>query len=374
MQSLSDIHQKQGRSQLVKMGLMSAVTVLVSIFALGQGSSSNLDMWTTTQTILRDIRAFVGLPDTLRACGYFDGVAWNAGQTCTNAEDLQSQIIWRLRLPRVLMAILGGVALATAGALMQGCLGNPLVSPLTLGVASGASLGAALAIIVGFSLTTVGSLAIAGNAFVFSLIVVFIIIQLGRYRSVSAESYILVGIAITFIAGAIVSTLTYFATDAQLSQLAHWSFGSLARPNMVVVALVATSTFTLFPTAMKWSWDLNALSMGGDDFAVSTGVDPSSIRRNILILSALLTSLIIAFTGMIGFVGLAAPHMSRILIGNDYRKLLPASAICGAFLMLVADTIGRTLFAPVVIPVGIMLAVIGGPVFMYLLLQSKGVR
>ena len=184
----------------------------------------------------------------------------------------------------------------------------------------------------------------------------------------------MVGIAITFIAGAIVSTLTYFATDAQLSQLAHWSFGSLARPNMVVVALVATSTFTLFPTAMKWSWDLNALSMGGDDFAVSTGVDPSSIRRNILILSALLTSLIIAFTGMIGFVGLAAPHMSRILIGNDYRKLLPASAICGAFLMLVADTIGRTLFAPVVIPVGIMLAVIGGPVFMYLLLQSKGVR
>ena len=114
--------------------------------------------------------------------------------------------------------------------------------------------------------------------------------------------------------------------------------------------------------------------MGGDDFAVSTGVDPSSIRRNILVLSALLTSLIIAFTGMIGFVGLAAPHMSRILIGNDYRKLLPASAICGAFLMLVADTIGRTLFAPVVIPVGIMLAVIGGPVFMYLLLQSKGVR
>mgnify|MGYP001986932305 FL=1 len=372
--SLSALHQKQGKSQLVKMGLMSAVTVLVSIFALGQGSSSNLDMWTTTQTILRDIRAFVGLPDTLRACGYFDGVAWNAGQTCSSAEDLQSQIIWRLRLPRVLMAILGGVALATAGALMQGCLGNPLVSPLTLGVASGASLGAALAIIVGFSLTTVGSLAIAGNAFVFSLIVVFIIIQLGRYRSVSAESYILVGIAITFIAGAIVSTLTYFATDAQLSQLAHWSFGSLARPNMVVVALVATSTFTLFPTAMKWSWDLNALSMGGDDFAVSTGVDPSSIRRNILILSALLTSLIIAFTGMIGFVGLAAPHMSRILIGNDYRKLLPASAICGAFLMLVADTIGRTLFAPVVIPVGIMLAVIGGPVFMYLLLQSKGVR
>jgi iron complex transport system permease protein len=132
--------------------------------------------------------------------------------------------------------------------------------------------------------------------------------------------------------------------------------------------------FGLMPQAMLWSWDLNALSMGGDDFAISTGVNPSQIRKNILVLSALMTSAIIAFTGMIGFVGLAAPHMSRLIIGNDYRKLLPSSAICGAFLMILADTIGRTLFAPVVIPVGIMLAIIGGPVFMYLLLKSKGVQ
>ena len=235
-------------------------------------------------------------------------------------------------------------------------------------------MGAALAIVVGFSITSIGAFAIAGNAFVFSLLVVFLIIQLGRYRSISAESYILVGIAITFIAGAIVSTLQFFATDAQLSQLAHWSFGSLSRPDITVVLGVAICIFALLPQAMMWSWDLNALAMGGDDFAISTGVNPSEIRRNILVLSALMTSVIIAFTGMIGFVGLAAPHMSRLMIGNDYRKLLPASAVCGAFLMVAADTIGRTLFAPIVIPVGIMLAVIGGPVFMYLLLQSKGVQ
>ncbi len=344
--SLSIQHQEQGRSQLVKMGLMAALTLFLCLFALGQGSSSQLDVLTTAKIVL-------GLE---------------------SGTEIQSSIIWELRLPRVLMAIIGGVGLATAGALMQGCLGNPLVSPLTLGVASGAALGAALAIVLGFSFTTIGAFAIAGNAFVFSLIVVFIIIQLGRYRSISAESYILVGIAITFIAGAIVSTMQYFATDAQLSQLAHWSFGSLARPDMVIVLGIGIVVFGLMPQAMLWSWDLNALSMGGDDFAISTGVNPSQIRKNILVLSALMTSAIIAFTGMIGFVGLAAPHMSRLIIGNDYRKLLPSSAICGAFLMILADTIGRTLFAPVVIPVGIMLAIIGGPVFMYLLLQSKGVQ
>ena len=346
MNELSNQHQRQSRAQMMKIGGMCGLTALVSLFALGQGSSTNLDMWTTASIVL----------------GLDDGT------------ELQSNIIWKLRFPRVLMAIVGGVGLATAGALMQGCLGNPLVSPLTLGVASGAALGAALAIVFGFSIATTGAFAIAGNAFVFSLLVVFIIIQLGRYRSISAESYILVGIAITFIAGAIVSTMQYFATDAQLSQLAHWSFGSLSRPDMTIVLGVGICMVALMPIALGWSWDLNALSMGGDDFAISTGVNPSLLRRNILVVSALMTSLIIAFTGMIGFVGLAAPHMSRLIIGNDYRKLLPASAVCGAFLMVFADTIGRTLFAPIVIPVGIMLAIIGGPVFMYLLLQSKGVQ
>ena len=158
------------------------------------------------------------------------------------------------------------------------CLGNPLVSPLTLGVASGAALGAAVAIMLGFSVIG-GPLAIIGNAFLFALIVVFIIIQLGSTHSVSAESYILVGIAITFIAGAITSVLNYFATDEQVSQLMHWSFGSLGRVDRDTA---------LFLT-LKWSWDLNALSVGGDEFAISTGVNPAGFRKIVLVLSALLT-------------------------------------------------------------------------------------
>ncbi|MBJ16948.1 MAG: iron ABC transporter permease [Euryarchaeota archaeon] len=344
MDTASEKHIANSKFQISMIVALFIVTLFFALLSMGLGSSSNLDM---TETM----RILLGLDE---------------------ADDLQSDILWKLRLPRILMAIFSGVALATAGALMQGCLGNPLVSPLTLGVASGAALGAAFAIILDFSVFP--DLAIVANSFLFSLLVVGIIIQLGKMRSISAESYILVGIAITFIAGAIVSTMQYFATDAQLSQLTHWSFGSLSRPTLSNVIWIGACVASLLPLAMLWSWDLNAMSLGGDDFAISTGVNPESTRKNILVLSALMTSIVISFTGLIGFVGLAAPHMSRLIIGNDYRKLIPCSAVFGAFLMLFADTTGRILFAPVVIPVGIMLSIIGGPLFMYLLLKNRGAR
>ena len=364
MDPISQKHVEGSKKQISVIALTFLFTLLLAVVALGLGSSITLSLESTIMIVL-------GLED---------------------ATEIQSVIIWELRFPRVLMAITGGAALAIAGALMQGSLGNPLVSPLTLGVASGAALGAALGIIIGFSIgETMDSLVqfifdmmgaspplsgaetvIVANAFFFSLVVVFIIIQLGNYRSVSAESYILVGIAITFIAGAIVSTMTYFATDAQLSQLTHWSFGSLARVSQTQAIAISLIVIIMMPSAMKWAWDLNTLSMGGDGFAISTGVDPASTRKRILILSAFMTSIIISFTGLIGFVGLAAPHMSRLVVGNDYRTLIPCSAVFGSLLVLAADTIGRIVIAPVIIPVGIMLAIIGGPFFMYLLLQNRG--
>lgn len=346
LSDLSSQYIQKSKKHILLIGLLSILTLIFAVYSMGTGSSSNLGFWSTLRIIL-------GLDE---------------------GSEVQNAIIWKIRFPRILMAIVGGTALATAGALMQGALGNPLVSPLTLGVASGAALGAALAIVLGWTIIDNSDLTIVLNAFLFSLLVVFIIIQLGNMRSISPESYILVGIAITFISGAIVSTLTYFATDAQLSSLAHWSFGSLSRPTLMNAVFVSMSLVILLPTALIWSWDLNALSMGGDEFAISTGVDPVRTRKNILILSALMTSIVIAFTGLIGFVGLAAPHMSRIVVGNDFRKLIPCSAVLGSFLMLFADTVGRTLFAPIVIPVGIMLSVIGGPFFMYLLLKKSGGR
>lgn len=343
MDSISEKHVRDSRIQGTIIAILCAGTLASAIIAIGLGSSSTLDPISTIKIIL-------GLEE---------------------GSDLQTVIIWELRFPRVLMAIIGGAALGTAGVLMQGCLGSPLVSPLTLGVASGSALGAAFSIILGFSV--ISEVSVVAIAFLFSLAVVAIITKLGNMRSVSSESYILVGIAITFISGAIVSTFTYFATGAQLSQLANWSYGSLSRPSLTEVIWVSAAIICLMPSAMKWAWDLNTLSLGGDDFAISSGVNPSSTRRNILILSALMTSLVIAFTGLIGFVGLAAPHMGRLVIGNDYRKLIPCSAVLGSLLMLFADTAGRTLFTPAIIPVGMIMAIIGGPLFVYLLLRNREV-
>ncbi len=360
LEYLIDMRTKNQRKHLILLGFL---TIFFAIFAMGFGSSESLDFG-------KIIKIILGIDEPT---------------------DTQSVILLKYRLPRVMMAILAGAALATAGALMQGSLGNPLVSPLTLGVASGASLGAALAIILGisvfgtdFSLSVpftqivfhladiIPNTMIVINTFAFSLIVVFIIIKLGELRGISAESYILVGIAITFINGAIVQCLVYFATPQQLAQLTHWSFGSVRRPDLETVLFVAVILGAIFPALLKYSWDLNTLALGGDDFAISTGVDPGALRKKILIISALATSIIVAFTGLIGFVGLAAPHIARLIIGNDYRKLVPCSALIGALLVLVADTIGGTIFAPVVLPVGIMLSILGGPFFLYLLLSKRG--
>ena len=347
--------ENRSKRQGQYMTLLVLLTIIFALFSMGFGSSKSLNFW-------KIIRIVLGLDEP---------------------SDIQRSILLNIRLPRVLMAIFAGAALATAGTLMQGSLGNPLVSPLTLGVASGASLGAALAIILGFSVIDIGfgenywlsdwfpNTILVLNTFIFSLIVVFIVIKLGELRGVSAESYILVGIAITFINGAIVESLVYFATPQQLAQLTHWSFGSVRRPALETVLFVGVILTLIYPRLIKYSWDLNTLAIGGDDFAISTGVDPSKLRKKILVISAFATSIIIAFTGLIGFVGLAAPHIARLIIGNDYRKLVPSSALIGGLLVLIADTVGGTLFSPVVLPVGIMLSILGGPFFLYLLLNRR---
>lgn len=335
---------KGHRKRVLSLFIAIALTLVAALLSMGFGSSESLSMGTT-------LRLLFGLQ---------------------SSEGLQREILLNLRLPRVLVALAGGAALAMAGTMMQGVLGNPLVSPLTLGVASGAGLGAALAIVLDISVFGQAEFAILGNAFLFAMMVVAIIIKLGDMSTVTAESYILVGIAITFIAGAIVQTMQYFASDAQISQLTHWSFGSLSRPSLQHALWISLFVVAMLPTGWRAAWDLNTLAVGGDDFAAATGVDPRSTRRSVLILSATLTAVVISFTGIIGFLGLVAPHVSRLLVGNDYRTLLPFSAVMGAAVLLVADTIGRTLFAPIVLPVGVMLSVIGGPFFLYLLLSRRG--
>jgi iron complex transport system permease protein len=282
-------------------------------------------------------------------------------------------IVQHLRLPRIVMGIVAGGGLAIAGCVMQGALKNPLVSSFTMGVASGAALGASLAIILGFGMVGTGRYIIIANAFIFALGTTFIILALGRLRGINPESFILVGIALLFFFGAVTASLQYIATEAQLAAVIHWTFGTLTGSAWENILIVLAVQVICFPLLMKYSWDLNTMACGGDEVATSLGVNCGRVRVMVLALGALITATIISFTGIIGFVCLVAPHITRLLVGSDHRFLLPGATLIGATLLLVADTLGRTVFSPVIIPVGIVISFVGAPFFLYLLMRRRGV-
>jgi len=284
---------------------------------------------------------------------------------------LASVIIWRLRLRWVTMAMAAGAGLAICGAVMQGALRNPLVSPFTLGVSSGATLGASLAIILGISFVGSGRYFIVANAFIFSMITSFLIIGFGRLRGTTPESFILVGIALTYSFSAVTSILQYFAEEGDLMAVTHWLFGSVMRTSWEDIMLVSAVMLMCLPFLMKYCWDLNAMVLGGDEVAISLGVNPARVRTVSMMLVALITASITSFTGIIGFVGLVAPHIARLVIGGDHRFLLPCSGVLGAIMVVVANVIGRSIMPPAVLPEGIVMSSIGGPFFLYLLLMKR---
>jgi len=284
---------------------------------------------------------------------------------------LASIIVWRLRLRWVTMAIVAGAGLAICGAVMQGALRNPLVSPFTLGVSSGATLGASLAIILGVGFVGSGRYLIVANAFVFSMITSLLIIGFGRLRGTTPESFILVGIALTYSLSAIASFLQYFAEEGDLMAVAHWIFGSVMRASWEDIMLISVIMLVCLPFLMRYCWDLNAMAIGGDEVAISLGVNPSRVRMMSMISVALITASITSFTGIISFVGLVAPHVARLIIGGDHRFLLPCSSVLGAIIVVVANIIGRSIMPPAVLPEGIVMSSIGGPFFLYLLLIKR---
>jgi len=280
-------------------------------------------------------------------------------------------IVGNLRLPRIVMGILAGAGLAIAGAAMQGALRNPLVSPFTVGVASGATLGASLAIIAGFGLISAGRFVVMANAFIFAMGTSLLILGIARLRGVTPESFLLVGIALTNFFGAATGLLQFVATEGQLAAVVHWAFGSLTGSSWTNIATVAVVLLICLPIMIRYSWDLNAMSSGGDEVATSLGVNCGRVRTVSMLLASLIAASIITFTGLIGFVGLVAPHITRMLLGGDHRFLLPASCLLGALLLVIADTIGRTIISPAMIPVGIVISFVGAPFFFYLLMVRR---
>lgn len=281
----------------------------------------------------------------------------------------ESTIIWQIRVPRILLATLVGSGLAVAGTSMQAVFRNPMADPFIIGVSSGAAVGAALAGLIGL-VAVFGISARPVLAFITALITVFVVYKLGTVKGkVYVDTLLLSGVAVAAFLGAVVSFMIYFARQ-QYHQLIYWLLGSLSLATWseiwTMTPIVIGGTFVVF----LYSRDLNALLLG-EETAHNLGANPERLKKLMLYIAALMTGLAVAFTGIIGFVGLIIPHIMRLIVGPDHRMLVPAAALGGASFMIWADSISRTIIAPTELPVGIITALCGGPFFLLLLRQRK---
>lgn len=287
-------------------------------------------------------------------------------------------IVRGIRLPQALAAMVAGGGLAVAGAVMQAILRNPLGSPFTLGISHAAAFGAALAVVLGSGLTTSGRTAITivnpyattTAAFVASLTASAVIIAISRLRGAKPETMVLTGVALGALFTAATMFLQFFASDVQLAAMIFWSFGDTARASWSELGIMGAITLACFLYFWANSWSYNAID-AGDETARSLGVRVERVRMTGMFLASLVTAVLIAFLGIIGFVGLIIPHMFRRLIGADHRFLLPASLVGGALLLLLSDTAARLVLMPHLVPVSVLTAFLGAPTFLWLVIRGR---
>ena len=287
----------------------------------------------------------------------------------TTEGKLEDYVVCTLRLPTVVVGIIAGVSLAICGVAMQSILKNPLADPYTTGVSSGAGFGATLAIVAGASIVT-DEYAIVGNAFIFALIPTGVIILVSKLKNSSPTTMIMAGVAVMYIFNAASTIIKLWGDPNSLSAILEWQVGSIGGIpwKNIPIMMVAMSAGCLIIQTL--SRKLNVLATG-EDSAKALGLDVEKIRTLTMIVVALLAATIVSFTGLIGFVGLVAPHVVRIVIGADNRYLVPISAMFGAIVLLAAEIVGKTVISPSVIPVGVITSFIGGPLFLWLLLRKK---
>ncbi|MEN5015682.1 iron ABC transporter permease [Erwinia sp. Eh17-17] len=282
------------------------------------------------------------------------------------------QIWFTIRLPRVLLAVIVGGALALSGCVMQGLFRNPLADPGLLGISSGAALAVAISIVFSLSLPGVLMLYLPLlAAFLGSLAVTLVIFLLSRQGLTGLSRLLLVGIAINALCGAAVGVLSWLSNDQQLRQLSLWGMGSLGQAQWPTVLVCASVVLPCMVLVQRLAARLNLLQLGEEE-AHYLGVDVPRTQRYLLVLSAFLVASAVAVSGVIGFIGLVVPHLMRFCLGGDHRLLLPASLLSGAILLLLADTLARTLVAPAEMPVGLLTSLIGGPWFLWLILRRRG--
>lgn len=287
-----------------------------------------------------------------------------------HADTMLWQVWLNIRLPRVIMALLIGAALAVSGAVMQGLFRNPLADPGLLGISSGAGLAVALAIVIPISLPPVLALWLpVAAAFVGSLIITLAIFSFSQLNRGHLSRLLLLGIAINALSGAAVGVLSWISNDQQLRQLSLWGMGSLGQAQWQGTGLCALVVIPALLAAQRLAVALNLLQPGEED-AHYLGVDVHRTQRRLLITSALLVGAAVSVSGIIGFVGLVIPHIMRFWLGSDHRWLLPGSALGGAMLLLLTDTLARTLVIPAEMPVGLLTSLVGGPWFLWMIMRQ----
>lgn len=282
----------------------------------------------------------------------------------------QEKIVFYMRMPTVLMAVAAGSALAISGAVMQSITHNDLVSPFTLGISSAAAFGASACIVFGGYVmhTTLGMII---GAFGSSLVCIGMVYGLSIYTGGAASNLVLTGIAMNYLFSAMSAVIQFLAQEYKLGEIIQWTFGTLNKATWNTVGITFIVLFVSCVIYYFYALRLDAMAINDDETVKSLGIHPEKVRGIVGLVSVLLTATVISFTGVIGFVGLVAPHIARLIIGNEHKTFLPAAGVIGATLLLYSDMIGKYIMHPVVIPVGIVIAFVGVPIFIHLVIKSR---
>jgi iron complex transport system permease protein/cobaltochelatase CobN len=289
----------------------------------------------------------------------------------TYAERLKDRIVWDMNAPRALGGILIGVILAVGGAVMQSMVRNPLADPYTTGISSGALFGVTLYIVAGVSIIPFASAGASqmANAFLFALVPAAVILFISAFRKTSPTMIVLIGIGVMYMFSASVSMMKFTADPNALEEVYTWGIGSIGKIAWGDIPTLAVATALLTASMMSFSKSLNVLA-SGDESSVSLGVDPIRLRMVCLAIVSVATAAAVCFSGTIGFVGLVAPHVARIFVGSNTRHLIPCAAVVGAFMLIAADCAARNA-GTTGLPVGVITALIGSPLFLYFLIKQR---
>lgn len=345
---IKDDYKKQNRVKcFMILGLLAFTLMLAYYFTTFRMENVGIN-----QTVIALQKAFSG---TLEA----------GANVATN------KIILLLRMPRIIMAILAGIGLAISGAVMQSVTRNYLVSPFTLGISSAAAFGASVCIVFAPTAFFASNVGMITGAFLASVFCGAVVYGVSQRMGVRPATIVLVGIGMNYLFSAMTATIEFFADEYKLDAVIQWTFGSFNKADWNSVMIVAAVTAVGFCMIMRYCLQLDAIAANDDEMVQTLGINPARLRTINGILAIFITSTIISFTGVIGFVGLIAPHMARFIIGGNHRFYMPFAAVMGAFLLLVSDFVGKNILYPVNIPVGIIISFLGVPVFIHLIMSNK---